>query len=129
GKLYIKDMVPTQYNKVVASRYSEGDLYETDIIARILPDGTLDMLENNGRTVITDGVHGLRKFYLKDVENAINSIDNVENADAYLYFDSEINEMSLAVNVETDGVNADEIIAYMTENHDPNLVPKVVNIK
>ena len=129
GKLYIKDLVPTQYNKVVASRYSEGDLYETDIIARILPDGTLDMLENNGRTVITDGVHGLRKFYLKDVENAINSIDNVENADAYLYFDSEINEMSLAVNVETDGVNADEIIAYMTENHDSNLVPKVVNIK
>jgi hypothetical protein len=87
------------------------------------------MLENNGRTVITDGVHGLRKFPLKDVENAINSIDKVENADAYLYFDPEINEMSLAVNVETDGVNADEIIAYMTENHDPNLVPKVVNVK
>lgn len=131
GKLYIKDIRPAKYNKVISSRYSEGDLYETDIIARILPDGTLDMLENNGRTVITDGVHGIRKFYLKDVEKAVNSIESVESSNAYLYFDTEINEMSLAVDVrlsESGDINNEDIIDYMNENYDQTMIPKQINI-
>lgn len=133
GKLYIKDLKPARYNKVVASRYSEGELYETDIIARILPDGTVDMLENNGRTVITDGIHGIRKFYLKDIENAVGSIKGVEKADAFLYFDAEINEMSVAVDIKVDGdnskdISSESIIQYMSDNYDETMVPKVVNM-
>ncbi len=131
GRLYIKDLKPVRYSKVIASRYSEGDLYETDLIARILPDQTLDFLENNGRTVITDGVHGLRKFYLKDVERAIESISGIAEADAYLYFDSSINEMSLAVKVKRKEENkkmptSEEIISHLTEHYGENMVPKVL---
>ncbi|MCR4716010.1 MAG: AMP-binding protein [Lachnospiraceae bacterium] len=128
GRLYIKDLVPISYSKVVESSYSEGDLYETDIIARIMPDGSVDFLENNGRTVITDGVHGIRKFYLKDVENAVSNIDGVSNARAYLYFDPEINEMSLAVDLESDSKSADDIICFMKDNYEESMVPKIINI-
>ncbi len=133
GKLYIKDIKPARYNNVVTSSYSEGELYETDIIARILPDGTVDMLENNGRTVITDGIHGIRKFSLKDIENAVASLDGVDSAAAYLYFDPEINEMSIAVDVKADEtqkdeLNAESIIKHMSDNYDETMVPKVVNI-
>ena len=37
--------------KVIENPYSEGILYQTNRIARIMPDGTVDFLEESGRIV------------------------------------------------------------------------------
>ena len=130
GKLYVMDVKPAHDTKELENPYSVGTLYETEHIARILPDGTLDFLENNGRTIVTDGVHGLRQFYLKNMENAVKTFDGVLDAQAYLYFDTEINEMSPAVKVfAEDGVTEETVLDYMNTHYEGTMVPKVVNVE
>ncbi len=127
GKLYVMDLKPDQYTKEMENPYSFGTLYETEHIARILPEGTLDFLENNGRTIVTDGIHGLRQFYLREVEKAVQKYEGVEEAKAYLYFDTETNEMSLAVEIMAKPeVTEEAVLAYMSKNYKDTMVPKVV---
>ncbi len=127
GKLYVMNEKPAHYTKELENPYSEGVLYETEHIARILPDLTLDFLENNGRTVVTDGVHGLRQFYLKNMENAAKECEGVQEAKAYLYFDTEINEMSPALEfLAKDGVTEETVRTYLESHYEGTMIPKKI---
>ena len=107
GKGLYKDYEPINCAKTVQYPYGEGTLYDTGIIGRILPDGTIDFLENAGRTVLTDGIHGRKYYDLKILEKYILEYDGVKYAECYLAYDPEINEMSLCADIKTDGVQID----------------------
>lgn len=128
GRLYIMDYKPDSYTKELENPYGDGVLYETELIARILPDKTLDFLENNGRTVVTDGIHGLRQFYLKRVEEALLACEGVTMAKAYLYYDTEINEMSLAADVNLEqNKTTEEVMEVMNTRYEGTMLPKVLH--
>ncbi|MCM1496965.1 MAG: AMP-binding protein [Clostridium sp.] len=127
GTLYIMDYKPKTYTKELENPYGDGVLYETDMVARILPDRTLDFLENNGRTVVTDGIHGLRQFYLKDVEQALLACEGVKTAKAYLYYDTDVNEMSLTADVALEsGKTTEKIMEEMQSKYEGTMLPKVI---
>ncbi|MDE5864880.1 MAG: hypothetical protein K2H34_11105 [Lachnospiraceae bacterium] len=129
GRLYIMDYKPDSYTKELENPYGDGVLYETELIARILPDKTLDFLENNGRTVVTDGIHGLRQFYLKRVEEALLTCEGVTMAKAYLYYDTEINEMSLAADVGLEqNKTTEEVMEVMNTQYEGTMLPKVLHV-
>lgn len=128
GKLYIMDYKPDSYTKELENPYGDGILYETELVARILPDKTLDFLENNGRTVVTDGIHGLRQFYLKRVEEALLACDGVTTAKAYLYYDVEVNEMSLAADIGLcQNKTTEDIMEAMKAQYEGTMLPKVIH--
>ena len=107
GKVYIMDYEPINCAKTVQYPYGEGTLYDTGIIGRILPDGTIDFLENAGRTVLTDGIHGRKYYDLKILEKYILEYDGVKYVECYLAYDPEINEMSLYADIKTDSAQID----------------------
>ena len=64
------------------------------------------------------------------MENAVKTFDGVLDAQAYLYFDTEINEMSPAVKVfAEDGVTEETVLDYMNTHYEGTMVPKVVNVE
>ena len=107
GKVYIMDYEPINCAKTVQYPYGEGTLYDTGVIGRILPDGTIDFLENAGRTVLTDGIHGRKYYDLKLLEKYILEYGGVKDAECYLAYDPEINEMSLYADIKTDSAQID----------------------
>lgn len=129
GRLYVMDYKPDSYTKELENPYGDGVLYETEMIARILPDKTLDFLENNGRTVVTDGIHGLRQFYLKDVEEALLACEGVTLAKAYLYYDTEVNEMSLTAEIALEGdKTSEDVMEAMKAKYEGTMLPKVIHV-
>lgn len=134
GKLYIQDYQPIFSQKVVENPYKNGVyIYETNRVARILPDGSVDFLSNSGRTVATDGVAGRKFFELSLLENTLLAYPGITYAEAYLKYDDEINEMSLCVDLQivhipTITVNEKVVTDYVKEYLGDLLVPKFINI-
>lgn len=102
GDLYIMDHEPVNFVKTIENPYGEGTLYKTGVEARILPDGTVDFLENSGRIVLTDGSKGRRFFDLKAAEARVNTYDGVATAECYMSFDEKTREMTLRSELHLD---------------------------
>lgn len=68
GTVLYHDYQPIDYVDVGPYPFGPGVVYQTGVIARILPNGSIDFMENTGRTVLTDGAHGRRYFDLKKAE-------------------------------------------------------------
>ncbi|NME82125.1 AMP-binding protein [Clostridium sp. SM-530-WT-3G] len=127
GPLYIMNHRPNFYSDSIENPYGPGTLYRTDKIARILPDGTLDFLENDGRTVLTDGSHGRIYYDLGKLERTLDDFEGISKADAYMVYDPSKNEMSLKCNVK--GKAEPDIIKlkeYIKEKCGEKLVPEEV---
>ncbi len=127
GPLYVMDEEPIHYTETIQNPYSPGTLYRTEQIARILPDGRLDFLENSGRTVVTDGVHGRRFYDLAKLEETLYSCEGVKAADAYLRYDNQTNEMSLIAEIRAGSeIKTEDLKEYIKENCSELLVPKEI---
>ena len=107
GPLFIMDVQPENITEQLQNPYGEGTLYNTGRIARILPDGQVDFVENGGSTVMTDGIHGRRYFNLAETEQKLLGRDDVESADVYLRYDRKINEMKLVARINGSGKETD----------------------
>ena len=67
----------------ITNPYGAGVLYQTGLNARILPDGTLDVLERCGRTVMTENLTGRDFLDLGRLEETILSYGGIDHAEAY----------------------------------------------
>ena len=63
GELYVMDCKPEQVLDEITNPYGPGKLYDSGRTARILPDGSLDFLEQGGRTIMQEGLTG-RQFHV-----------------------------------------------------------------
>lgn len=127
GPLYIMDHKPNFYSDAIENPYGPGTLYLTDKIARILPDGTLDFLENDGRIVLTDGSNGRVYYDLGKLESALSECEGISKADAYLSYEPSKNEMSLKCSVKgNDEPDMDKVKEFVREKCGEKLVPEEI---
>ena len=129
GELYVMDKKPSVSVDEIDNPYRDGILYDTGMVARIMPNGEIDFLEKNGRTVLTDGSRGRKYYGLGILEKSLDGMKQVKAAHAYLMYDKTINEMKLAMDIETSQDSfVNRIKNYAGENCGEDLVPAVVNI-
>ena len=127
GELFIMDTPVKNAKDSVTYPYGDGILYNTGMIARILPDGSLDLLEKSGRTILWESANGTVFPELKSIENAIESVKGVEHADAWLAF-TENNLMQIAAEITGD---ADEnaIKEAVKEKIGEYYIPTIIEYK
>lgn len=100
GDLYIVNHQPTEYKEIL-NLGKEEVLYKTGYIARITPDGELELQENSGRTVMIESYFGRRYVDLKKMEELICQCKGVTSASAYTYFND---DLSIYIGIDAYGV-------------------------
>lgn len=128
GTLYVAEKEPQNAIGLIQNPFDSGVLYQTDIVARILPDDSLDLLDQNGRTVMTEGARGRSFFNLKQVEDALYQYNGITYAEAYTSYSPEYNDMILTADIK--GVPENELEhlkSYLKESCSSNLVPLKFN--
>ena len=104
----------------------EGVLYQTGRVARILPDGKLDFLENGGRVVMQEAITGRSFLDLERLERLLREYDGVLQAEAYVKY-TEGNKTILQADIRTEGeVNVEKIREYLAENCEKELIPQEI---
>ncbi|MDO4278918.1 MAG: AMP-binding protein [Lachnoclostridium edouardi] len=98
GSLYIMDCETHGYTDKITNPYGPGILYQTGKTARILPDGSIDMLEKGGRTIMSEGIAGRYFLDLHKLEKALLSFNGIEKAEAYIYY-GENNKLILTADI------------------------------
>ena len=120
GPLYVMDYAPSHIEEVIENPYGPGTLYGTGDLARILPNGTVDFLEVNGKELVTDGVKGRKFIDLNVTRQALAAYPGIEKADAYMKYNVESNELNLYADVilkkDQDGFDQEACLAYLKEN-------------
>ena len=107
-----------------------GELYVDDQptgrTARILTDGTVDYLENSGRTVMNEGLFGRLYPDQAKVEEILLSYPGIKKAHAFISL-VEKNMFWLTIDIETDGtVVKDALLAHIAALGDKSLMPHKV---
>lgn len=114
--------------------FGPGVVYQTGVIARILPDGSIDFMENTGRTVLTDGAHGRRYFDLKKAEEVLKAREEISQADCYMIYDSEVRDMVLKAEIKpadgysTENIDTAQISQELLEQYGELVAPKYMEI-
>ena len=127
GPLYIMDHKPNYYNDEIQNPYGRGLLYRTDRIARILPDKSIDFLENGGRTVMTEGINGRVYYDLKNIEDTVCRYNGISKSEVYMFYDPEIHDMSIRCNIKGDReVNIEDIKKFIEKECGKESVPKEI---
>ncbi|MCH5268634.1 MAG: AMP-binding protein [Lachnospiraceae bacterium] len=127
GELYIMNHEPDEYVETVENSYSPGLLYHTKHIARILPDGSIDFMENSGRIVMTEGARGRFYYDLKALEKTLSEYEGVTHAEAYIRYDKSVHEMSLYADVSSEEeLDLEAVKAYVESKHEALQVPKEI---
>ncbi len=128
GQLYL-NVKPGVCTDEIDNPYRDGVLYNTGIIARIMPDGSLDFLEKSGRVVLTDGGSGRRYYDLAGLEKALSSMGQINDANAYMTYDGKLNEMKLIMDINTGKDSfVNRVRNYLGEQCGEKMIPAVVNI-
>lgn len=130
GELYVMNYETENYKDVVQYPYGTGMLYNTGLVAKINRDGSVDFKHQSGRKVMTDGLRGRKYYDLKRAEEMLNNIDGVKEAECYMVYDKELNEMSLVaeINCSVD-MSAESIQESIKSTGEEMLVPKFINFK
>ena len=124
GTLYIMDHPTAGFKDKVTNPYGPGVLYQTGIAARILPDGTLDLLEQGGRTVMVEKLNGRDFVDLAQLERLLESREDISRAEAYFRWGEE-HRLVLAADVfGPETPDETSIAAFLDERWDASL-PKV----
>ncbi len=82
GSLYIMDHPTRGWTDQITNPYGPGILYQTGRTARILPDGTMDILENAGRTIMSESLTGRHFLELYRLEKLLCGYEGIERAEA-----------------------------------------------
>lgn len=128
GPMYVMDHKPDYYEDEIENPYGKGTLYKTNRIARILPDGSVDFLENGGRIVLTDGANGRVYFDLRKLELTLCEYDGIDEAKAYMCYDAGINEMILIADVKgSEEPDIEKLKMFIGERCPKNLIPSKIN--
>ena len=128
GRLYVMDHKPEKYLDEITNPYGPGMLYDTGRTARILPDGSLDFLEQGGRTIMQEGIMGRQFHDLHQIETALKQVPGVEEAAAYVRY-TEGNKLVLTAQVkgtmaqDTDALKA-QVEAQCGKAHVPEILWK-----
>ena len=128
GHLCVMDYEPTHYTELMQYPFGPGMVYNTGRIARILPDGSVDFLEDAGRKVLTDGARGRIYYDLLEMEKKLLALPEIVSAECYMAYDTAINEMSLHADIRTEGeVSAEEVIDGLKADDEKAMVPKFIH--
>ena len=139
GELYVMDYEPETWRDRITNPYGPGMLYQTGYTARILPDGSLDLLENGGRTILQEGLTGRHFLDLYKLESTLCHYPGVERAEAYVRY-AEGNKLILTAEVspamEAGPAGFDKkteldivkIREYLERNCEKSLIPSEIRI-
>lgn len=123
GNLYIMDHATNGWTDKITNPYGGGMLYKTGRIARILPDGSLDMLENGGRTIMNESISGRNFLDLDRLERALVSYDGITRAEAYIRY-GEGNKLYLTADISgTQAPDQEQLKEYLSSRCGKALVP------
>ena len=129
GELYLS-VKPVNCVDEIDNPYREGVLYDTGLVARIMPNCELDFLEKSGRAVLTDGHSGRRYYDLGGIEKALKKSEKTGAASSYMVYSEKTNEMELMADV-TPGEESfvKGVRDYIKESCGENMIPSILNIK
>ena len=126
GELYVMDYKPEQMLDEITNPYGPGKLYDSGRTARILPDGSLDFLEQGGRTIMQEGLTGRQFHDLYQIETVLKQVPGVEEAAAYVRY-AEGNKLVLTAEVKgTMEQNADVLKAQVEAQCGKAHVPDIL---
>ena len=128
GELYL-GVKPVKCVDEIDNPYREGVLYDTGLVARIMPDGELDFLEKSGRVVMTDGHNGRQYYDLGGLETTLSDSEQVREVRTYMTYDKSSNEMKLIMDaLPGEGTFVDSVRNRLKEQCGDKMLPAVVNI-
>ena len=126
GNLYIMDHPTKDWQDKITNPYGPGMLYQTGKTARILPDGSINILENGGRTVMSEGIMGRNFLDLHKLEAVLTSFEGIEKAEAYIQY-MEGNKYVLTADIYgKEEPDMEKLQAYLEENCEKPLVPQLI---
>ena len=126
GELYVMDCKPEQALDEITNPYGPGKLYDSGRTARILPDGSLDFLEQGGRTIMQEGLTGRQFHDLYKIETALKQVPGVEEVAAYVRY-AEGNKLVLTAEVKgTMAQDADVLKAQVEAQCGKAHVPEIL---
>lgn len=136
GKLYILDQpVHSGHgsggskSQKMDSLYTPGTLYDTGIIARIMPNNTVESLTQAGRLVCREVLEGRFYIDLNKLEETLKSYDDVEEAKcAMVYGDKNRFYIKADITV-TESVHEEKLKKYVEEKLGASQTPEILNIK
>lgn len=127
GTLYIMDHKPADCVDQITNPYSPGVLYQTSCTARILPDGSIHMLEQGGRIIMTESLTGRHFLDLYRLEDTACQYPGVERAEAYVAYGAG-NTMVLTLDVYgKNQLDTENLQKYLTERCEKPLIPAVIH--
>lgn len=126
GTLYIMDHKPADCVDQITNPYGPGVLYQTSCTARILPDGSIHMLEQGGRIIMTESLTGRHFLDLYRLEDTACQYPGVERAEAYVAYGAG-NTMVLTLDVYgKNQLDTENLQKYLTERCEKPLIPPVL---
>ena len=111
----------------ITNPYGPGVLYQTSCTARILPDGSIHMLEQGGRIIMTESLTGRHFLDLYRLEDTACQYPGVERAEAYVAYGTG-NTMVLTLDVYgKNQLDTENLQKYLTERCEKPLIPAVIH--
>ena len=91
GDFYVLGVPTAGFVDKVRNPYSDGVLYKTGMMARIMPDKTLDFENGAGRILVQEGLYGTRYVDLCAIEQVLMEEEGISKAEAYIrYYEKNI---------------------------------------
>ena len=138
GRLYLKDQPFKGATASFKNPFGEGTIYETPYTARILPDGSLDLLEHSGRTIMAERTMGRSFPDLYALEKVLKAYPGVKDAAAYVAYgdnngfyltaDLKLTEEAKAAPDSGELYSVEKLAAYAGEKLGAGNVPQIVNL-
>ena len=129
GSLYIMNYEPDEYVESQQYPYGPGMVYNTGLIARVLPDNTVDFLHTKGRKVLFEGSSGRKYTDLAKAEEALMAQDGIKSAKCYMSYDMDGSVFVLRADVETEGdVDVEALKEKIKETYGDDLTPKYIDV-
>lgn len=123
GNLYVRDHETLGYVDKITNPYGKGVLYQTGRIARILPDGSINMLEQGGRTIMSEATMGRNFLNLQVLENVLRSFPGIRKAEAFVEYKAGDKLVLTAEISGTKKPDMDVLKGYLAEECEPELIP------
>lgn len=133
GELYVVGHPTMGFKEKIKYPYDEPSLYRTGRIARILPNGDIDMLENGGRTIMSEGLKGRKFLDLHLLEKTLKNYPGVEEAESYIAYGPKNSfllnaELKLAAGEDATKLDVEAVKAYVKEQIGEDLVPMIIRV-
>ena len=123
GTLYIMDHPTVGWQDKITNPYGAGILYQTGRTARILPDGSLDFLENGGRCVMNESITGRNFLELYRLEQILCGYEGIHRAEAFVRY-GQGNKLVLTAEVYgKEEPDQEKLGAYLEEKCEKCLIP------